>query len=284
MLHRDLREQNRRSWNAVVPAHNSHRGDQAAFFRHGGATLFPEELELLGDVAGCELAHLMCNAGQDTLSLARLGAVATGVDISDAAIAAAQELAAATGITAAFVRMDVYDWLAATATANRRFDVIYCGYGAICWLPDLAGWAAGVATALRPGGRFAVVDFHPVSNMFDKDWNLVQSYFAAGQVIASPGIADYVAESQGGLTPAGFVAGVTDFTNPEPCFLFQWGLGEVVSALAGAGLIITTLREYAYTNGERPFAAMRELPGRRMVPPERVPAIPLMYGIAARKP
>ena len=28
-------EQNRRSWNAATPAHQSHKVDQAAFFRNG---------------------------------------------------------------------------------------------------------------------------------------------------------------------------------------------------------------------------------------------------------
>ncbi len=54
---RDLHEQNRLSWNAATAAHNSHKGDQAAFFRAGGDTLFPEELELLGDVDGLQLLH-----------------------------------------------------------------------------------------------------------------------------------------------------------------------------------------------------------------------------------
>ncbi len=49
---RDLREQNRLSWNAVVGAHDSHRGDLPAFLRKGGSTLFPEELGLLGDLEG----------------------------------------------------------------------------------------------------------------------------------------------------------------------------------------------------------------------------------------
>ena len=81
-LRTDLHEANRLSWNAATVAHNSHKGDQAAFFRGGGSTLFPEELELLGPLAGRTLVHLQCNAGQDTLSLARRGAEATGVDPS----------------------------------------------------------------------------------------------------------------------------------------------------------------------------------------------------------
>lgn len=43
----DLHEANRLSWNAATVAHNSHKGDQAAFFRAGGSTLYPEEIELV---------------------------------------------------------------------------------------------------------------------------------------------------------------------------------------------------------------------------------------------
>ena len=77
---RELREQNRRSWNAATRAHNSHKADQAAFLRNGGSTLYAEELELLGDVVERRLVHLLCNSGQDSLSLAAMGARVTGVD------------------------------------------------------------------------------------------------------------------------------------------------------------------------------------------------------------
>ena len=69
----DLHEENRIAWNMATRAHNSHKGDQARFFREGGDTLYPEELELLGDVHGLSLVHLQCNSGQDSLSLARRG-------------------------------------------------------------------------------------------------------------------------------------------------------------------------------------------------------------------
>src|SRR5437016_320404 len=107
MLRKELHEENRRAWNVATEAHNSHKHDQAAFFRAGGSTLFPEELELLGDVAGQTLVHLQCNAGQDTLSLARRGAIVTGVDISDTAIDFARQLSADSGIPASFERADV---------------------------------------------------------------------------------------------------------------------------------------------------------------------------------
>src|ERR1700687_4152254 len=93
-LREDVHNENRVSWNAATCAQNSHRGDQAAFFRHRGNTLYPEERSLLGDIRGYSLLHLQCNAGQDTLSLAQLGAQVTGVDISDTASAIARTISA----------------------------------------------------------------------------------------------------------------------------------------------------------------------------------------------
>jgi SAM-dependent methyltransferase len=274
-----LREQNRRSWNAVVPAHESHRPGLAAFLRAGGRTVFPEELALLGDLRGRSLLHLLCNAGQDSLSLAALGADVTGVDISDAAIERARGLSAESGIAAAFVRADVYEFLAAPA---RRYDLIYCGYGAICWLHDLALFARGVAAVLAPGGRFALMEFHPASNIFDASWRLAHDYPAGGARLTLDGVGDYVSAAGGGLSPGGFAEGVTGFANPEPCHLFRWGVGEVVSALAGAGLALRELREFTFVNGERPFERM-EPDGRRWRQPADVPAIPLMYGLVAER-
>ena len=280
-----LRAQNRRSWNAVVAAHDSHRGNLAGFLRAGGSTLFPEELGLLGDLSGLTVAHLQCNSGGDSLSLVRLGAKVTGVDISDGAIRSARRLSGKSGVPAHFVRADVYGWLAESARGAGRFDVVFASYGVVCWLPDLTSWAGRIEAVLAPGGRFVLVDFHPAAEVFDEDWNLARDYPSGGEaLLLEEGVGDYVADSGGALTPAGFAEGVGWFQNPEPCHLFRWGLGEVVTALAGAGLEITALEEYPYSNGERHFAGMRELPGRRMVPSQDVPDLPLMYGVRAEKP
>ena len=284
MERKHLREQNRLSWNGVVGAHDSHRGDLAGFLRAGGSTLFPEELELLGDLEGKALAHLQCNSGGDSLSLAMRGAAVTGVDISDAAIASARRLSKEAGIPAGFERADVYDWLEEAARVGRRFDAIFSSYGVVCWLPGLDAWARSIAAVLKGGGRFVLVDFHPAADMFDERWTHAHDYPSGGvRLSLEEGVGDYVAESEGGLTPAGFVEGERDFENPHRCNLFRWGLGEVVTALAAAGLRIVALKEYLYANGERAFSDMHELPGRRMVPPEHVPAVPLMYGICAEK-
>jgi SAM-dependent methyltransferase len=281
---RELREQNKLSWNGAVGAHDSHRGDLAGYLRAGGSTLFPEELELLGDLEGKSLAHLQCNSGGDSLSLVLRGAAVTGVDISEEAVSSARRLSAEAGIPAGFERADVYDWLEEAARRGRRFDSVFSSYGIVCWLPDLEAWARGIAAVLKSGGRFVLMDFHPAADMFDERWARARAYPSGGEpLLLEEGVGDYVAGSTSGLTPAGFVEGVRTFENPHRCHLFRWGLGEVITALAAAGLRIVALKEYPYANGERLLPGMRELPGRRMAPPENVSAVPLMYGIAAHK-
>ena len=280
-----LHEDNRIAWNAATAAHNSHKRNQAAFLRGGGTTLFPEEIELLGDIQGRSLLHLQCNAGQDSLSLARLGARVTGVDISDEAIAFATTLSTDSGIPATFVRSDVYDWLAAAAAEPERFDVVFSSYGCLIWLSDLTAWGQGIADLLTSSGRVVLLDFHPFAMVFEWDWSHKLPYFANGTVMTfEHGVGDYVGMSGDALTPSGYAEGLKDWVNPHRGHEFQWGLGEIATALTEAGLAITTLREYPYSNGAKLFDRMRETPGKRMVPPEDVPNLPLMFGLVATKP
>jgi SAM-dependent methyltransferase len=283
-MQKDLHEANRRAWNEATTAHNSHKVDQAGFLRSGGSTLFPEELELLGNITGLSLVHLQCNAGQDTLSLAHHGATVTGVDISDEAIAFATALAQDSGIPATFERADVYEWLERAAQGSQRYDITFSSYGAIFWLSDIRAWARGIGAILKPGGRFVLVEFHPFAMTLDDSWNLAFDYFGAGQPRTfADGIGDYVADSGAALAPSGYLEGVKDFKNPHPTYQFSWGIGDIVTALIEAGLAITVLREYPYANGCQQFDGMREIEGQRMIPPEDMPNVPLMYGIAARK-
>jgi hypothetical protein len=50
-----------------------------------------------------------------------------------------------------------------------------------------------------------------------------------------------------------------------------------------AGLGIREFREYSYSNGWKPYAEMKLLPGRRWTMPDGKPSIPLMFGLAAEK-
>ncbi len=277
-------ERTRRSWNAVVPVHASHRPELAAFLTTGGSTVFPEEATLLGPVAGQSLLHLMCNSGQDSLSLAAVGADVTGVDISDEAIRAAQHLSRDAGIAARFEQSDVLSWLAMAARAGNSYDIAFASYGVVCWLRDLSDFAAALADVVRPGGRFVLVDFHPVAAIFDPDWRHRVPYPAGGTPLELDGIDDYVGAAGGGLSPGGFAAGAAEFRNPHSCTLYRWGLGDVVTAFSadgGSPWSVQRLEEYPFANGERQFSRMQAMPGRRWMPPDDVPPVPLMYGLVA---
>lgn len=122
----DDRHATRESWNLATANHNAHKGDQAARLRQGEQLLFEEELDLLGPLEGLRVAHLQCNAGQDTLCLARRAERVVGVDLSDVAVAFARQLSVDAGIPAEFVHGDLLEWL---ATTDDRFDIAFTSYG-----------------------------------------------------------------------------------------------------------------------------------------------------------
>ncbi len=266
----------RRSWNAATRNHNRHKGDQAAALRAGVDPLFPEELALLGPLEGRSLVHLQCNAGQDSLGLARRGARVTGVDFSDEAIEFAQALSRACGIDASFGQGEVVRWLHAT---EQRFDLAFSSYGAVGWLPDLSAWASGIARVLRPSGRFVYVEFHPIRWSIGDDLRLSGDDYFAEAPFVSP-VRDYVASSGSGL---GGSEGSTPGENDIPATSYQYGLAQIVDALLCAGLTLETLREYPYANGCRTHDALVAAPGRRWVWPEGLARTPLMFGLSMRR-
>jgi len=188
------------------------------------------------------------------------------------------------GTVGVFHRDDVYDWLAAATERGEQFDIVFSSYGAICWLSDLSTWAKGIATVLKPGGRFALVEFHPSLQALEEGWTPRYNAIGGQREDWSEGIGDYVGFMGDTLAPAGSGTGVVDFKNPEPSVEFAWSVAEVVTALLDAGLELRTLREYPYSNGFTPFHGFKELPGRRFTTPDDRPNIPMMYGVMATKP
>ncbi|MBK8498027.1 MAG: methyltransferase domain-containing protein [Flavobacteriales bacterium] len=175
MEERDAFEINRVMWNARVPHHLGSRMYDVESFVAGRNSLTALELELLGEVTGKRILHLQCHFGQDTISLARMGAEVTGLDISDAAIAEARKLAVRCGSAASWVLSNVID---PVSELDGRFDIVFTSYGTIGWLPDLKPWAANIRRYLKPGGRLVFVEFHPVVWMFDNDFtHVAYSYF-----------------------------------------------------------------------------------------------------------
>ena len=235
-------------------------------FLAGRSTLRSFELAELGDVRGATLVHPQCHFGLDTLSLARLGARVTGLDFSWPAVQAARDLAARAGVEAEFVQADVYD--ATSALGGRAFDIVYTGLGAIIWLPDIERWAATMAALTAPGGRFYLAEFHPIANVFaDEDHSLVNSYFNRGPYF---------------YDEPGTYADLSAPTVHNRSIEFNHTLGDVVSALIGAGLRIELLHEHDFTLHARwPFLVAHDDGTYRL--PVGMPSLPLMYSLRATR-
>ncbi len=257
----EWREANRRMWDERVPIHvEGDFYDLAAFLR-GEGCLRDFEIEDLGDrVAGRDLVHLQCHFGMDTLDWARRGARVTGLDFSGPAVEAARGIAAQLGIEARFVEGDVYD---APAVLGRRYDIVYTGLGALCWLPDIERWADVVLALLRPGGTFYIAEFHPFTDVLaDESLDVVRPYFQGPEPLV--------------WDEPGTYAAMDSQTEHNRSYEWVHPVSSVLDALARRGLRLERFREHDYTLFPRwPFL---EREGRdRYRLPEHLPRLPLIY-------
>ncbi|MFJ6698168.1 class I SAM-dependent methyltransferase [Streptomyces sp. NPDC091272] len=266
---------NQANWDARTPVHLASR-----FYGVGSADARPErwfadyEWADLGELAGRDVLHLQCHLGTETMAFATKGARTVGLDLSGESVAAARRLAADAGLPVTYVQANVYD--AQQALGRRRFDVVYTGKGALCYLPDLDRWAHTVAALLRPGGRLYLAEFHPLLNSLgpspapgEGDELLLRHDYLAGRGAV-------LRDATHTYTDGPAVQGATD------CYEWMHGLGEVVNALAGAGLRLVRLRE----SDELPWPRWPDMvrtPAGWWRLPDTAPRIPLLYSLLAQK-
>ncbi|WP_299824003.1 class I SAM-dependent methyltransferase [uncultured Pontibacter sp.] len=223
-------ETNRNLWNQKTPVHLASEFYNMQAFMAGQTSLNQIELAELGDVAGKSMLHLQCHFGQDTLSWARLGADATGIDIADEAIKQARALNEQLNLKAKFVRSNLYDL---KENLQGQFDIVFTSYGTIGWLPDLNKWADIINHFLKPGGTFYIAEFHPVLWMFDDNFEkIVYPYLNNHKPIVTETTGTY-AERDAAIT--------------HKEYGWNHGLGEVVTALTSRGILPEFLHEYPYS-------------------------------------
>lgn len=232
----DARAANLANWEDRVAVHVGPGGYDLAAFDDPShlSDVVRFDLPRLGDIGGLDTVHLQCHIGTDTISLARLGARSvTGYDFSPKALAEARRLAERSGTSATFVEGELED--AVEVLGPHRFDLVYTGVGALCWLPSIERWASVVAGLLRPGGRLHLREGHPML------WTLSDP--RPDGVVA----VEFPYFEAGGATefdqPTTYAGDGTQLTNP---IIWSWnhGIGEIMTALTGAGMVITRFEEH----------------------------------------
>ncbi|GAB4294082.1 MAG: class I SAM-dependent methyltransferase [Ignavibacteriaceae bacterium] len=223
-------EENKKSWNRRVNLHYKSDFYDVKSFLQGGSSLKFIEVEALGDVRKKSVLHLQCHFGLDSLSLARKGAIVTGIDFSDQAISTAKKLSEQSNISARFICCNLYE---SEHYLNEQFDIVFTSYGVLGWLDDLQEWGRLVAKFLKPGGFFFIAEFHPFLGLFDEKFEkLKYSYFYS----SDPGL----------FTSAG------SYAMPDDKMVFseyQWNhsLQDVFQVMLKNDLRIEDFREYPFS-------------------------------------
>jgi len=269
----DYRAINHANWESRVPVHaasEDYRLDRYIAEPDLLSEIVEFDRERLGDITGLDVVHLQCHMGNDSLSLARLGANVTGLDFSGAALAHARRVSAEGGPHVEYVEADVYDALGALGA--NRFDLVYTGIGALCWLPSVSRWAETVAQLLRPGGELFIREGHPVLWALD-DPRPDQLAVLAFPYFETDGIHFSEAET---YTDQDAPLAAPDIVH------FNHGLAEIFNALWSAGMDITLFEEHPTVPWNPLGEAMERIDGGEFRLRDRSERLPCTYTLRAR--
>jgi ubiquinone/menaquinone biosynthesis C-methylase UbiE len=257
-------ETNRSLWNKKTDVHVKSEFYDVESFKKGMSSLNFAEIEGLGDVKGKTILHLQCHFGMDSLSLSRMGAEVTGIDLSDRAVETAKNLNAELGLNAEFICSDVYDL---KKVLDKKFDIVFTSYSTIGWLPDMDKWAEVISHFLKPGGMFYIIEFHPVVWMFDDNFTGFQySYFNDEAIIEE--VSGSYADRDADINHLSY-----GWNHP---------ISEVLTALLKQNLTIAEFKEYPFSfyncfnNTVKSSSGYWEIKGMEG-------KLPLMYSIKAFK-
>ena len=259
---------NRAHWDALARVHGQDAYYDTEALVAGEDVLGDVESAAVGDVAGLDVLHLQSHIAFDSICLARRGARVTCVDFSGESLARARQLADRCGVSLSLVEADAK---ALPASLDGRFDLVYAAMGVLSWISDIDAWFAGAFRALRPGGRFALAEIHPLFTMVESVEPLRLDFpyaFAGPRRYDLPG--SYADES----------AAVEATETIE----YAHSLGEIVTACVGAGLRVDALIEHldAAVDG-RGDVLTREADGRYRLRISGEP-LPVLFTLLASRP
>lgn len=156
-------EANKKAWGMIAKDHYHVFKER---LQRTSSTLNDIITKELGTIKGKKLLHLQCNTGADTISLARMGAIVTGVDIVPKNIYYAKKLADDLNIDATFIESDIMTLM---EHHHETYDIIFTTEGVLGWLPDLNQWGKTIHHLLKKDGFFYVNEAHPFFMTLDEE-------------------------------------------------------------------------------------------------------------------
>ena len=267
----DPLEANRQLWDEWTDSHLQSDFYDVPAFLAGDDPLDRIVLDAIGDVTGKRLLHLQCHFGMDTLALARRGAVATGVDFSPKAIAAARALASRAGLAATFVLSAVEDL---PVNLEGEFDMVFTGGGALCWLGDLARWAEVIAHFLAPGGTCVIVEGHPFTWIFDNERD-------DDRLVPDPRWSYFTKEPVAWANEGSYTG---DAPEAKYDHHYEWmhSVSGIIMALTNAGLTLETFLEHPVC-GFKGFPFLVEAGDGFWRTPDGFPDLPVSFTMRFRR-
>ncbi|MEW4372284.1 class I SAM-dependent methyltransferase [Paenibacillus kandeliae] len=188
------------------------------------------------DITGQRIINLMGSNGNKAVALALLGAEMTVADFSPENEQYAVELAAAAGVPLHYIVSDV---LELPSTLNGKYQIAFMEFGILHYFTDLQPLFEVVARLLQPGGRLVLQDFHPIST------KLISSRGTTAKIRKHKVDGDYFDQSlvEKEVSYSKYAESGAAEPEREKVYLRNWTLGEIVTAVASAGLIIKVLEE-----------------------------------------
>ena len=183
------------------------------------------------DVKGKNITHLMGSNGVKAVALAILGANVKVIDFSKENAAFANELAVASDVEINYVVSDVLSL--SDEHLNEDQDFVLMELGVLHYLVDLQPLLEKIKAMLKPGGRFVLHEFHPISTKLitstGKKHKVTGNYFA-------PAIEK---------NPVAFTKHMPDEDQEALSKVIQrkWTIGELITAVGQSGLVIKVLEE-----------------------------------------
>ncbi|MFH0065649.1 class I SAM-dependent methyltransferase [Peribacillus sp. NPDC056705] len=185
----------------------------------------------MGGTSGKKITHLMGSNGVKAVALAILGAEVKVVDFSQENAMFANELASGANVSIEYIVSDVLSLSSEHESGNQ--DLVLMELGVLHYLIDLQPLFEKIKKMLKPGGRFVLHEFHPISTKLitsnGKKHKITGNYFDPAiennEVAFSKHMPD---EEKGSLSRV---------------VQRKWTIGELITSIGQSGLVIKVLEE-----------------------------------------